>query len=79
MVIILINIDKAHTGRINSGSVGGGIALESGDAWNAPRHEEVESVLDTVDFEEKLVRSRSSGDLILCIKVDGRTASEERC
>ena len=33
VVIILINIDKAHTGRIHSGSEEGGGIVE----WNVPR------------------------------------------
>ena len=42
MVIILINIDKAHTGRIHSGSEEGGGMEEWNVPWEA-QHERVEA------------------------------------
>ena len=80
VVIILINIDKAHTGRIHlaigGGREGGGIA-----EWNVPweaQHERVEA--DSWEGELRSIdRGGSAGrDLILCIKV-ARSAPEGPC
>ena len=76
MVIILINIDKAHTGRIHSGSEEGGGIAEWNVPWEAQR-ERVEA--DSWEGEFRSIdREGSAGrDLILCIKA-ARSAPEVR-